>query len=182
MFLTKCWGDIVVCAAYLVNRMPLSSLKHTVPYAKLFQQSHLLNHLRIFGCLCYISTTNVHRSKFDPRAQTGVSIRYAVTHKGYKVYNLVTHKGVISRDVSFHERNFPFHLSNQTNPNPIFISSPTLDYFDDFYPDPVPPHTNTPTSNTEQPNLESSSASSFDPFFHNMSPSTSPGVSPGPTP
>lgn len=178
----KFWGDSVVCAAYLINRMPLSSLNNLTPYTKLFHQPPSLNHLKIFGCLCYISTTKVHRSKFDPQAQPGVFIGYSVTQKGYKVYNLVTHKIMVSRDVSFHERHIPFHFSTHHDSTPIFLPSSSLDCFDSLYSDdhtppihtspsspPTPPDcspvshissstpsiSSTPTATTTPPNLSS---------------------------
>ena len=39
------WGDCVLCAAYLINRMPLSSLYNTTPYEKLHHFVPSLDHL-----------------------------------------------------------------------------------------------------------------------------------------
>lgn len=52
------WGDVVQCATYLINRMPLTSLGNISPYEKLFGHSPNNEHLRAFGCLCFPLRSN----------------------------------------------------------------------------------------------------------------------------
>lgn len=110
-------GDCILYATYLINRMPLRSINHLTPYFKLYKIMPSLDHLRTFGCLCYISTVPVHRTKFDSRAFPGVFLEYSVQTKGYKVLDIATQKITISRDVVFHETHFPFHMSNSLDTN-----------------------------------------------------------------
>ena len=86
------WGGCVLCSTYLINRLPLSTLHNMSPYKKLFGTKPNNNHLKTFGCLCFVSTMKQGRSKFDPQAEPCVFIGYPFGQKAYKIYNLVTKK------------------------------------------------------------------------------------------
>ena len=87
--------------------------------------------MKIFGCLCFVSTIAQGRKKLYPRAQPAVFfLGYPHGQKAYKIFYLVTQKIIISRDIIFHEYHFPCHIS--TN-----FSSP----YSRFY---LPTHTNIP--------------------------------------
>lgn len=47
----KYWGQCVIAAAYLINRMPSRVLKGQSPYERLFGIKPILTHLRVLGCL-----------------------------------------------------------------------------------------------------------------------------------
>lgn len=105
---------------------------------RLFKISPDIFHLKAFGCVCFGSTILVHGTKFDAEASPCVFIGYSVLHKGYKVLDISTDKVSISRDVKFHEMNFPFHLDKENNlssssfPTAIYLSSVTTLLTDDY--------------------------------------------------
>ncbi|KAL0445915.1 UNVERIFIED_CONTAM: Retrovirus-related Pol polyprotein from transposon RE1 [Sesamum latifolium] len=89
---------------------------------------------------------------------------YSMTQKGYKLYDLQSHKVFTSRDVIFHEHIFPFAVSH-----PSFTDSfvlPTIQFTNDHFqplhqslPDTNPQNAATPTSITFEvvpPTAESS--------------------------
>lgn len=115
----------MICAAYLINRMPLQSLGNLTPYFKLYKSDSSLDHIRNFGCLCYIATVKSHRSKFDPRSIPAVFLGYTSSQKDYKVLNLNNNQLLVSRDVIFFENNFPFHLSTTAPSDSIFLPTVT---------------------------------------------------------
>jgi hypothetical protein len=98
-------------AAYLINHIPTPFLSNKSPHELLFSTSPSYSHIRIFGCLAYISTLSRNRTKFDSLAIPYVFIGYPFGIKGYKFFNLHTKFIVVSRDAVFHEHLFPFALN-----------------------------------------------------------------------
>ena len=104
----KFWGDCVLTAAYLINRTPSPLLQNITPYEKLLDHSPSYGHLRIFGCLCFVSTLSRDGTKFDVRAKPCMFIGYPFGTKGYKVYELATKTCFVSIDVVVKETIFLF--------------------------------------------------------------------------
>ena len=45
----KFWGDCILCAAYIINRLLLSRLNHISPFGKLFSIKPNIHHLQAYG-------------------------------------------------------------------------------------------------------------------------------------
>lgn len=84
-----------------------------------------LDQLRVFGCLCFVSTLQHNRSKFDTKAIPQVFIGYPSGTKGYKVLNPKTMVISVSRDVVFHEQHSPYRLQHNSKPCAFFLSIST---------------------------------------------------------
>eukprot|EP00252_Welwitschia_mirabilis_P002409 TRINITY_DN1235_c0_g1_i6.p1 TRINITY_DN1235_c0_g1~~TRINITY_DN1235_c0_g1_i6.p1 ORF type:complete len:1428 (+),score=264.56 TRINITY_DN1235_c0_g1_i6:585-4868(+) len=95
------WGDAVMAAAYLINRMPLRVLDYKSPVEVLQGKNSYTVPPRVFGCVCYVHARNV--GKLDPRALKCVFVGYSSTQKGYKCYHPPTRKYFVTMDVTFRE-------------------------------------------------------------------------------
>ncbi|XP_019241453.1 PREDICTED: uncharacterized protein LOC109241850 [Nicotiana attenuata] len=111
------WGDTVVTACYLINRMPFSMLQHQSPHSILFPgQNPYHLPLRVFGCTCFVHDHSPGNDKLQQKSIKYVFLGYSRYQKGYKCYDPKAHKCLISADVTFFETSPNFSL-NTTNRN-----------------------------------------------------------------
>ena len=102
------WGETVLTAAYLINRLPSRILYGLSPVQSLtsfFPSVPILTSLqcRIFGCVAFVHIHSQFRGKLDPRAVKCIFIGYASDKKGYRCYHPQSRRVYTSMDVTFHE-------------------------------------------------------------------------------
>ncbi|KAM0061566.1 putative RNA-directed DNA polymerase [Helianthus debilis subsp. tardiflorus] len=122
---------------------PSSVLAGKTPYEVVYKFKPFLNHLKVFGCLCFC--TNLHDTdKLSSRAEKCVFIGYSHEKKGYKVYSLDSKSVLFSRDVKFYETIFPFKkqsVFDSFDSNPMKTIN-ALNFFD-LYDNSDPEHLST---------------------------------------
>ncbi|XP_075112242.1 uncharacterized protein LOC142182150 [Nicotiana tabacum] len=101
------WGDCMKTTTYLISKLPTKVLQGKCPYEVLHNKPAKIEHLRVFGCLCFASNL-LGGDKFTPRAGKLVLIGYSKIQKVYRLYDLDSRKVFICRYVSFREQMFPF--------------------------------------------------------------------------
>ncbi|XP_074277296.1 uncharacterized protein LOC141600938 [Silene latifolia] len=106
----KFWGECVLTATYLINKMPVKLLRWKTPYELLYNELPSYDELRIFGTLCYATMPPTSTDKFSSRARKCPFLGYPCHQKGYKLYDMDKHVIFTSRDVLFKEDIFPYHV------------------------------------------------------------------------
>jgi hypothetical protein len=91
-------------------------------HMRLYGQAPSLEHLRVFGCLCYAHNQNRKGDKFSSRSRKCIFIGYPYGKKGWKLFDLESKQQFVSRDVEFVETDYPFVGNLDTTPNITFNS------------------------------------------------------------
>jgi hypothetical protein len=99
---------------YLINRQSSSKLLGKCPGEVLFGTPPRYDHLRVFGCTCYVLLSPRERTKLATQSVECVFLGYSHEHKGYWCYDLSSRRIRISRNVSFAE-NRPFFYNSTTH-------------------------------------------------------------------
>ena len=121
------WGDAVLTACYLINRMPSSVLNNQIPHSILFshQSLHPLQP-RVFGSTCFVHNVSPGLDKLSARSHKCVFLGYTRSQKGYKCYSSSLRRYFVSADVTFFESVPYFGTSTGSESlSPMFSSSPT---------------------------------------------------------
>ena len=77
----KYWGEALLTAVYLINRMPTAILQDQSPFQVLHNVSPSYEHLKTFGCLCFASTLKRQRDKLQPRANPCIFLGYPMVKR-----------------------------------------------------------------------------------------------------
>ncbi|KAJ0580529.1 putative RNA-directed DNA polymerase [Helianthus annuus] len=120
----KLWGECILTAAYIINRLPSEVIGNKTPYELVLNQEPEYGHMRVFGCLAYYWNTDAKNDKFDVRGKPGVFLGYPHGTKGYTIYDLGERKMVKSRDVRFVEHVFPFSKIPQCGKEDVLFEYP----------------------------------------------------------
>lgn len=99
----KYWGEAIMTAAYVQNRLPSRVIDRT-PFEKWFGKPPVISHFRIFGSQAYVHIPSVKRTKFQSKAQKLTFVGYCEDRKAYRFLNPETDRITISRDAQFVEQ------------------------------------------------------------------------------
>jgi len=103
---TSFWGEAIISAAYIRNRV-CGRNKIITPYEAVYQVKPNLRHLRVFGCATYARILDHARHKLQDKATKCILLGYSDTQRGYRLLDAQTRRIIVSRDVIFDETLFP---------------------------------------------------------------------------
>lgn len=64
----KIWGDSILMASFIINRLPSSILNWKASFELLTKTSPDYDMLKVFGCFYYVTNINPHKDNFGPEA------------------------------------------------------------------------------------------------------------------
>jgi len=121
------WAEVVSTTVYVLNRSPTSSLQDKIPQEAWDGNKVNVSHFRIFGSIDFSHVLEKLRKKLDDRSEKCIFVGYSEQSKAYRLYNPISKKFIISRDVKFFENKSWFDHVDETS-NQIFYppQSPRL--------------------------------------------------------
>lgn len=103
-FSNEYWVEAVACVIYVINKSPTKSVMKKVSEQARSSMYCSVYHLKVFGCVAYAHVPKERRGKLDDKIEKRIFIGYCEQSKAYKLYNPITKKTIISRDVVFREQ------------------------------------------------------------------------------
>jgi hypothetical protein len=107
------WSKAIACSVYLLNISPTTSLKMKVPQESWSGTKLNVAHLMTFGCIAYAHIPSELRKKLDDRSEKCIFTGYSETSKAYRLYNPISKKLILDRDIKFLENQFWNDSENQ---------------------------------------------------------------------
>ena len=122
------WGDVVLIACYLINRMPSFVLHDQIPHSLLFPDQPLyFLPPRVFGCTCFVHILTPGQDKLSAKATKCIFLGYSRLQKGYRCYSPQTHQYFLSAYVIFFKDSLIFS-STESLPVIEVLSLPIISH------------------------------------------------------
>jgi transposase InsO family protein len=98
------WGEAVKTAVYILNRAPTKCLQDKTPYEVWHGRKPRVDHMRTFGCVVHVKVAGPGVTKLSDRSTKMVFLGYELGTKGYRAFDPISQRVVVSRDVVFEEK------------------------------------------------------------------------------
>lgn len=97
------WAEAVKTACYVINRSPSTTIDLKTPMEMWTGKASDYSCLLTFGSYVYVMYHTQEKSKLDPKSRKCIFLGYVDGVKGYRLWDPIAHKVIISRDVIFLE-------------------------------------------------------------------------------
>jgi len=97
------WAKAAKWTIHVINRSLTSAVKEMVPEERWSGIKPKVDYFRVFGFVAYVHIPEQRRTKLDSRSTKCVLLGVSEESKTYRLYDPVTKKIIISRDVIFEE-------------------------------------------------------------------------------
>lgn len=97
------WPEAVNWTFYVLNRCPTLAVKDITPQEAWSGVKPSVDHFRVWGCLAHVHVADAKRGKLDNKSFQCIFLGVSEESKGYRLFDPIAKKIVISRDVVFEE-------------------------------------------------------------------------------
>lgn len=97
------WPEAVNWSVYVLNRSPTTAVIDKTPEEMWTGVKPTVDHFRVFGCIGHVHIPAVKRTKLDDKSHKCVLLGMSNESKGYRFFDPIAQKIIISRDVTFEE-------------------------------------------------------------------------------
>jgi len=97
------WPEAVNWTIYLLNRCPTLAMKNVTHEEAWSGLKPSVSYFRVFGCITHAHVPNVRRTKLDNKSTTYVLLGVSEESKGYRLFDPIVKRIIISKDVIFEE-------------------------------------------------------------------------------
>ena len=99
------WSKAVNWTVHILNRSPTLAVKNKTPEEAWSGFKPLVAYFRVFGCVSHVHIPDCKRTKLDDKSVRCVFLGVSEESKAYRLYDPISQKIIISRDVVFEEDN-----------------------------------------------------------------------------
>jgi len=108
--------EVIACATYVINICPNKSVKNMIPEEAWSGRKHSMTHMRVHECVAYAHVLDELRKNLNKKGEICKFFGYNDESKAYKLYNPLTKKVIINRDVKLiEEEAWDGNLENTIN-------------------------------------------------------------------
>ncbi|SCZ88451.1 BZ3500_MvSof-1268-A1-R1_Chr2-1g04419 [Microbotryum saponariae] len=118
---SRLWGEAAMYFVRCKNMTPHAGVSGEIPDARWYGYAPDVSSLRTFGCRAWHCLPSASRSALDPKAMPLIFVGLDDHSKAYRLFNPATRKVLLSRNVLFHESEFPASFS-PANPLPDVVA------------------------------------------------------------
>jgi len=97
------WPEAVNWTVHILNRCPTLVVKNKTPAEMWNGHKPSVDYFRVFGCISHVHVPDSKRVKLDARSVKCILLGVSDESKAYKLFDPISNKIIISRDVVFEE-------------------------------------------------------------------------------
>ncbi|CAL8156615.1 unnamed protein product [Prunus armeniaca] len=95
------WSEAINWSIHILKRSPTFVVRDLTPEEAWSSRKPAVGYFKVFGCIAYERIPDEKRKKLDDKGERCVFLGISEVSKAYKLFNHVSKKIIISRDVVF---------------------------------------------------------------------------------